>query len=364
MRLLVVGVVLALIHFFLYRRLVRATGLTGVAHKVATGTLVALFLITVVGFGAGVIFDTSWSRPMGWLGWTWMAVVFYLVLGLAVIGLLRLVRVLKKEWLPIASAILVAASVVTVAYGTVEASNVRVVEAEIAAPGLPPEFDGVRIAVVADLHVGPARGAEFTAEVVDLINAQRPDLVVLPGDLSDGTVELVGPDLAPLADLRAPLGVFGVAGNHEAYSDDVGDWLDHWASLGVRPLRNELAPVTRNGASISVAGVYDFSTPEPYGPDLQAALDGRSGYTILLAHQPRQLDDAAGENVDLMLAGHTHGGQMWPFMYAVKWVNGTVSGLARQGDTQLYTTVGAGAWGPPVRVGVPPEIVILTLTSR
>jgi predicted MPP superfamily phosphohydrolase len=179
----------------------------------------------------------------------------------------------------------------------------------------------------------------------------------------DGTVRLVGPDLAPFAQLNPPLGVFGAAGNHEAYADDVGDWLDFWAGLGIRPLRNELVSITRNGASIDIAGVYDYSTAAPYDPDLDKALEGRSGFVILVAHQPRQLAEAEDRDVDLQLSGHTHGGQLWPMRYFVKWVNGTVSGLDRRGDTQIYTTVGAGAWGPPVRVGARPEIVILTLRT-
>ena len=363
MELLIGATVLALVTFLLYRRLVRATGLQGRSRTAAVTVLVALAVVAVVGSASGTLVSPDWAWPIAWLGWTWVAVVLYLVLGIAVLALLQAVRILPKRWLPAASAALVVVSVVAVAYGAVEATRVRVVEAEIVDPALPPEFDGIRVALVSDFHVGPSRGAAFTEKVVQLVNDQRPDVVVLPGDLIDGKVDLVGPALEPLRELDAPLGTYGVAGNHEAYRDDVGDWLDFWSTLGIRPLRNESVPLTRDGATIALAGVYDYSTDEPYAPNLDAALTGRTGYTVLLAHQPRQVADAAEHDVDLQLSGHTHGGQIWPVHYLVGWVNGTVSGPSERGGTQLYTTVGVGTWGPPVRIGARPEVVILTLRS-
>ena len=363
MQLIVAATIFGLVTYLLYRRLIRATGLQGTVRVAAIVVLVSLSATTIVGAGSGNIFATSWARPIAWIGWTWAAVVFYLLLGLAVLGVLRLTRLLRPQWLPAASAVLVVVAVGAVGFGAVEATNLRVVSAEIVDPDLPPEFDGLEIAVVSDLHVGPSRGVGLTQDVVEMVNEQEPDLVVLPGDLTDGTVERVGADLDPLAQLRAPLGIYGVAGNHESYQDDVGAWLDRWATLGVTPLRNGSVPISRGDATIDIAGVYDYSTDAPYAPDLDATLARRTGYTVLIAHQPRQVADAAERDVDLQLSGHTHGGQMWPFNYVVGWVNGTVSGPSERGGTALYTTVGVGTWGPPVRIGAPPEIVILTLRT-
>jgi predicted MPP superfamily phosphohydrolase len=198
---------------------------------------------------------------------------------------------------------------------------------------------------------------------VDVINAQEPDLVAIVGDLVDGTVSKVAPDLEPLADLRAPMGIFGVSGNHEFYADDGGRWLDVWDRLGIATLRNQRVALRRGEATIDIAGIHDYSSPAPYEPDLSAALAGRdpSTFVMLLAHEPRQALEASDLGVDLQLSGHTHGGQMWPLRYLVPLQQPSVTGLDRIGNTVLYTTRGVGAWGPPVRVAAPPEITILEL---
>ncbi|MFE6924352.1 metallophosphoesterase [Nocardia sp. NPDC057663] len=368
LQMIVVGAGVALVHWLLYRRLVVATGVGGPARVAAAVLLGILWIVAVVAIGAGTVFAPGPVRPVVWLGQTWFAVLFYLLLGLLVIGVvLLIIRVTGSAYrvrvLQVLSALLVISSVGAVGYGVVEAEDIRVVESEARFANLPESFDGLRVAVVSDLHVGAARGPGFSDRVADLVNAQKPDLIVIPGDLIDGSIDLVGGDVAPLATLRAKYGVLGVAGNHEGYVDDVAAWLDFWETLGIETLRNEHTELSIDGATIEIAGVYDYDESAPYAPDLGAALDRTEPdrFTLLLAHQPRQVIEASERGVDLQLSGHTHGGQMWPFIYPVRWVNPTVSGWDRFGDLQIYTTVGAGAWGPPVRVGAPPEIAILTL---
>lgn len=374
-RVIVVGAVLALIHLLLYRRLVRATALSAVPARGAVVVLALLWLLALIGLGSGVSLDPAWSRLPAWWGLTWLAAMFYVLLGLLATGVVlligRLARVAvaspkdprRPKVLRAVYAVVVLAAVAVTGYGTFEARQVRVVNAQATLPGLPEQFDGLRVAIVADLHVGPSRGAEFTQQVVDLVNEQRPDLVVMPGDLIDGTVARVGGDLAPLAELDTPYGVFGAAGNHEGYADDVDAWLDHWESLGVTTLRNSRVEIERDGAYIDIAGVYDFSTGAPYDPDLPQTLEGKADdrFVLLIAHQPEQVLEASELGVDLQASGHTHGGQMWPVSTFVGLLNPTVRGLDQFADTRIYTTVGAGTWGPPVRVGVQPEIVILEL---
>jgi predicted MPP superfamily phosphohydrolase len=272
-------------------------------------------------------------------------------------------RDLRGRWVAWSSAALVVIVAVTVGYGLFEASRPQISEQHVAVSGLPEQFDGMRIALITDLHVGPARGAAFTRKVVDETNAQKPDLIILGGDLADGTIEHVGRDLEPLRDLRAPLGVFGVSGNHEYYADDGGSWLDFWETLGIRPLRNETVAIHRDGATLDLAGVYDATAPDPWEPDPDKALSGRDEGRVLiyLAHQPLQADDVQGRGVDLQLSGHTHGGQLWPFGYAVSVAQPVVTGLKNVGDVPVYVSRGAGAWGPPVRVMAPPEITMITL---
>ncbi|AWK72413.1 metallophosphoesterase [Rhodococcus oxybenzonivorans] len=379
-RVVVFGVVLALLTWWLHRRLVRATGLTRPWSVVVDVVLVVLWVLAVIGAGSGEVFDTGWARPPGFVGWAWLGALLYLVLGLLLVAIGSLVvRVVarlrhrgesadqvdlsRRRTLRLATSVVAVGAVVAAGYGVAEAARPRVVRVRVPLRRLPPEFEGVRVALVSDLHVGPARGVGFTREVVDVINAQKPDLVAIVGDLVDGTVSKVAPDLEPLADLRAPMGIFGVSGNHEFYADDGGRWLDVWERLGIATLRNQRVALRRGEATIDIAGIHDYSSPAPYEPDLSAALAGRdpSTFVMLLAHEPRQALEASDLGVDLQLSGHTHGGQMWPLRYLVPLQQPSVTGLDRIGNTVLYTTRGVGAWGPPVRVAAPPEITILEL---
>lgn len=363
----VAGVVLAALSWLLYRRLAVATGLGTLARRCVAGVLAVGWIASVVALGAGNAYSPEPVRPIVWFGMVWDAVIFYLLLGLAVIGVIllvaRLTRFDRRQLLTQALTVLVvAASIATVGRGVVEADNPSVVRTELHFADLPTQFDGFRIAVVADIHVGAARGAAFTRRAVTLVNDQHADLIAMPGDLLDGAVRHVSDDIDPIADLRAPHGVFVVAGNHEGYVDRPDNWLDYYEKLGLTTLRNTHRTVTLDGASIDVAGVYDFDATDP-APNVQAALAGRPSnrFTVLLAHQPLQGTAASEHGVDLQLSGHTHGGQMWPLNYLVGPINGTVWGYHRIGDLQMFTTRGVGAWGPPVRVGAPPDVTVVTL---
>jgi predicted MPP superfamily phosphohydrolase len=184
---------------------------------------------------------------------------------------------------------------------------------------------------------------------------------VITGDLVDGSVEQLGALTAPLKELHAKDGVFFVTGNHEYYSG-VDEWLAYLGELGIRVLRNERVPV----GPIDLAGVDDWSARSfghGHGADLSKALAGRDKErpVVLLAHQPQAIVEAEQHGVDLQLSGHTHGGQMFPWVYAVKLVTPYVAGLYQHKTSALYVSRGTGYWGPPVRVGAPAEITHLTL---
>ncbi|MFD4268565.1 metallophosphoesterase [Rhodococcus sp. NPDC058481] len=377
-RVLVFGAFLALVSWLLHRRLTRSVGLGPQGSRTVAVALAAAWALALVGLGSGEVFDPSWARGPAFAGWVWLAVMLYLALGLllvaAVSGASRLLPrhrggessgpgLTRRRLLRGATAAVVLGSFAAAAYGVGEAATPRVRHVRVPLRRLPAEFAGTRIALVTDLHVGPARGVGFTRKVVAAVAAQRPDLILLGGDLVDGTVAMVGADLAPLAELTAPLGVYGVSGNHEFYAGDGGRWLDLWDRLGIHTLRNARVELSRGGAVVDLAGIHDFTSPAPYEPDLRAALSGRDPdrFVVLLAHEPKQALEANELGVDLQLSGHTHGGQMWPLGYLVPLQQPSVTGLDRIGETVLYTSRGAGAWGPPVRVASPPEITILEL---
>ncbi|WP_413808959.1 metallophosphoesterase [Streptomyces sp. OE57] len=226
---------------------------------------------------------------------------------------------------------------------------------------LPRRAHGFRIAVVSDIHLGPILGRDHTRRVVEAVNRTNPDLVAVVGDLVDGSVADLGPAAEPLRALTARHGSYFVTGNHEYYSG-AAEWVDHVRELGLRPLENERTELP----GFDLAGVNDVAgESEGHGPDFGKALGDRdrSRASVLLAHQPVVIHDAVKAGVDLQLSGHTHGGQLWPGTYVAELANPTAAGLDRYGDTQLYVTRGAGAWGPPVRVGAPPDVTVVELAS-
>ncbi len=256
-----------------------------------------------------------------------------------------------------------AVAVGTVGYGTYGVlRGPRVKRVTVPLARLPRSAHGVRIAVVSDIHLGPVLGRDFCRRVVDTINSTQPDLIAVVGDLVDGSVKNLGPAAAPLAGLRARHGSYFVTGNHEYYSG-AAQWVAEVRELGLRPLENARTEL----AGFDLAGVNDVAgESEGQGPDFGRALGGRdtARAVVLLAHQPVQIHDAVRHGVDLQLSGHTHGGQLWPGNYVAELANPTVAGLERYGDTQLYVSRGAGAWGPPTRVGAPSDITVVELASR
>jgi predicted MPP superfamily phosphohydrolase len=256
-----------------------------------------------------------------------------------------------------------AAAVGTVGYGTygvLRGPKVKRVTVPLAK--LPRAAHGYRIAVVSDVHLGPVLGRGFAQKVVDTINSTQPDLIAVVGDLVDGSVKDLGPAAAPLAQLRARHGSYFVTGNHEYFSG-AEQWVEEVRRLGIDPLEN----ARREMPHFDLAGVNDVAGEEEgQGPDFAKALGDRdtARACVLLAHQPVQIHDAVEHGVDLQLSGHTHGGQLWPGNLIASGANPTLAGLDRYGDTQLYVSRGAGAWGPPTRVGAPSDITLIELASK
>ncbi|WP_030562395.1 metallophosphoesterase [Streptomyces aureocirculatus] len=244
-------------------------------------------------------------------------------------------------------------------YGVLRGPKIKRITVPLAK--LPRAAHGFRIAVVSDIHLGPVLGEGFARRVVDTINSTQPDLIAVVGDLVDGSVADLAPAARPLADLRARHGAFFVTGNHEFFSG-AEQWVDHVRSLGLRPLENARTELPY----FDLAGVNDVQGEEEgEGPDFEKALGDRdpTRASVLMAHQPVVIHDAVEHGVDLQLSGHTHGGQLWPNNFVADLANPTLAGLERYGDTQLYVTRGAGAWGPPVRVGAPSDITVVELAS-
>jgi len=265
------------------------------------------------------------------------------------------------------SAIVVIVAVMAVTlFGVLNARRTaRVVERDIALRNLPAPLEGFSIVQLSDIHVGPTIKQGYIDAIVKRVNELSPDLVVITGDLVDGSVADLTGDIAPLAQVSARHGVYVVTGNHEYYSG-ADSWIAEFERLGMKVLLNRHVQLEHSGARLVLAGIADYSA-ELFRPshrsDPVAALAGAPNDVprILLAHQPRSAKAALEVGCDLQLSGHTHGGQFWPWMHFVRWQQPWVAGLQRVGEMQIYISRGTGYWGPPLRFGAPSEITRIRL---
>ncbi|MFE0592118.1 metallophosphoesterase [Micromonospora echinospora] len=404
------ALVTGLIHLYLWKRLVRDTTRPGRWRRIGTVTVLVLAVlvpVTMVGTQAGLYW-------LAWPGYLWLAVMFYLLVVLVALEAPMLVArlVLRRRVVAAEPTAAAPEPALVGAAGTADppaADAVRqpdhdpsrrlllargaAIFAGLTATGvtgygirtalgppqldrvqiplakLPRSMDGLRIATVSDIHLGPLRGRAHTERIVAAINRLDADLVAVVGDLVDGSVAELGEAAAPLRDLRSRFGSFFVTGNHEYYSG-VEEWVQEVDRLGLRVLQNERLEIAARGGVLDLAGVNDPSgeggTGLAAGPDYAAALGDRdtSRPVVLLAHQPVAALEASKFDVDLQLSGHTHGGQIVPFNLAVRLEQPVVSGLGEVDGTKVYVTNGAGFWGPPVRVGAEPQITLVELRSR
>ncbi len=242
-------------------------------------------------------------------------------------------------------------------YGVFNASWTRITRTTVQLANLPPQWRGRTAALVSDLHLGHVRNGSFLRRMVSKIVGEQPDVIFIAGDLYDGTAIDAGRAAEPLSKLTAPHGVFFVAGNHEQFGDD-SKYLQAVAAAGVRVLTNEKVEV--NG--LQIVGVpYRNATR---GGDLTVVLDSirldRGRASILLTHAPDHPQSAEAAGISLQLSGHTHIGQFVPWSWLARRIyRQFVYGLSKIGNMQVFTSSGAGTWGPPLRLGSNPEIVIL-----
>ncbi|MGH3881377.1 MAG: metallophosphoesterase [Actinophytocola sp.] len=406
---IILGALFALMHWYLWKRLVKDTTRPGRTRRAATIATVLLALLVFATLTLGREISPAVAQWFTWPGYTWFALMFYLFV---ITLLLELPRLALRGWVrrrpleatatsPAAPSAepdsepdsepeadsdaeparpvdpsrrlflargfgLVAGVAATSVTGVGMANALGppdVLRVPVTLRRLDPTLAGFRIAVVSDIHLSSLLGRSHTERIVRMINESSPDLVAIVGDLVDGSVEELGSAAAPLADLAPREGSFFVTGNHEYFVDPDG-WIRELDRLGVHTLRNEGTTITRGSGSLDLAGVTDVNgRSRDDGPDFDRALADRTpdSPVVLLAHQPVQVSDAASHGVDLQLSGHTHGGQMYPFHHVVSIAQPSLAGLTKVDDTWLYVTRGAGFWGPPVRVGAPPDISLIEL---
>ncbi len=371
------------VHYYLWLRMVRDTGLVSPWREIATVVLVILFVSLPLVFILGRALPFDIFRIVSFAPYTWLGAMMLFFFAFLSIDLVKAVFFVAKKIAGSGTAapdlgrrmalgqIIAGTTVLTVAgaatAGVVQAVRKAVVtRVSISLRGFPETLNGLKIVQISDLHIGITVGRRWLEEVVERVNALQPDLIAITGDLIDGLVERLRQEIEPLGDLKAKLGAYFVTGNHEYYSG-VDRWIAEVEGLGIRVLRNEAISVGEGEEIFYLAGVDDYSAAgmaPGHGQNIPRAVKDvpKDKSVVLLAHQPKAVHEAAEHGIDLVLSGHTHGGQIFPFSLLVALQQTYNKGLHRHSDTtQIYVNQGTFMWGPPMRLGTECEITELIL---
>jgi uncharacterized protein len=339
-------------------------------------TYIILFWAAVSSFIAGEFLEhTHPSAASEWIyriGAFWIAFMLYLFLIALFIDIVRIINYffhfipeLSSSAQFIAGLAVLAIVSLLILFGHLNAINPRIKEISLSIFKQVSGWNKMKLVMVSDIHLGALVGEEREKKLVGLINKQQPDLVILCGDIVDGDIgEVLRKNLGRhIQEIKAPLGMYAIPGNHE-YIGGIAKTLPYLESINIRVLRDQTVTLP-NG--IQLVGRDDrdgermANIPRKTLSQLLVGID-RTKPVFVLNHQPVNLDEAAKEGVDLHLSGHTHNGQLWPLNYMTKAIYEDSWGLLKKGDTNFYVSSGFGTWGPPVRTGNTPEIVVFNLT--
>ncbi len=310
------------------------------------------------------------------VGPSWMIVVLYLFMAILLIDLLRLANhwlhffpswvtadYAKTKLITFFSVVGVVCAICIWGYYKFVNPTVNTLEVRVHKPAMGDKKE-LRIVMASDLHLGNIIGKGRLAKFVELINAQKPDIILLSGDIVDGDIRpVIAKNLhEELQQLQASMGVYGVLGNHEYIGrhsgGKLGTTIAYLQKSGIRILRDEVLDV---GSNLTIVGRDDRSNDNRKElHELTDSLD-KQHTIVLLDHQPYHLEQAEECEADLALYGHTHDGQLWPVSYFVGRMYELVQGYKQKGDTHIYVSAGLGLWGPPFRIGTESELLVVTL---
>jgi uncharacterized protein len=328
------------------------------------GVGVAMWAIFIIGRLVERGGEGAFARAIEFLGMTWFAAIFLAFSCFLAVDIVTGFGFLLPRQTPYLRGAACVAGVALTAIALVQGLRAPVVnEYEVFLPGLPKELDGTVIIALSDLHLGSQIGEQWLDARVAQVDAQRPDIVILLGDIFEGHGLPRDGMVQTMSRIDAPLGRWAVLGNHEFYGAR-GGGMPPFEEAGFKLLRNRWVEI-RPG--LILAGVDDLTSSRRFGQSgdlVSKALAGKPpGAAVLLSHTPWQADTAADAGANLMLSGHTHGGQIWPFGYLVQRIYPMLAGRYEVDGMTVLVTRGAGTWGPRMRLWAPGEILRVTLRS-
>lgn len=356
----------ALIHWYV---LVRLSSVPGIAGHVPTWVLVVASVLLGSAYIVSRLMERfgldGFSHVLEYVGANWVGIVFLLMICFLAADLVSGFGFLLVRWVPaIRLGALVSAGVL-IAISLVQAVRAPVVtDYEVRMPGLPASADGTVLVVASDMHLGPMLGQRWAGARAEQIQSLRPDVLLLVGDICEAPRDTHDEWLPTLQKFRAPHGVFVVTGNHEFYAGP-RPIVELFGRAGFRVLHDEAVEAL---PGLTVAGVEDVAfrhrgTNES-GQAVDRALANRaSGATVFLSHTPVLADRAAKGGAGLMLSGHTHNGQIWPFRYLVRLAFPLLNGRYDVNGMTVLVGRGTGTWGPRMRLWRRGELLRVRLRS-
>jgi len=346
----------------------RFASLPAVARRVPRRWLIGIGVALWAGLSAALVLAHdgagALTGSLELIGMTAMASLFLATVPLLALDLVTGFGLLLPRKAPVLRrAALVAGGVMSVVALVQGFRSPAVSSFEVSLPGLPAALDGTVLVAMSDLHLGAQLDARWLAARVAQVEALRPDLLVLLGDLFEGHGRPQGELLPGLSRLSAPLGVWAVTGNHELHGrdDSTQRVVDR---AGIQLLRDRWVEVRPGLILAGVDGLDHERRPDERGDAISRALAGRPpGATVFLSHNPWQVETAARAGVGLMLSGHTHGGQIWPFDLLVRVAYPLLAGRYRVDGMTVLVCRGTGTWGPRMRLWRRSEILRVVLRS-
>jgi hypothetical protein len=349
-------------HLFLYKTIVFSFGLENSSAifylRIIFGIFSIIFIIATIIVSQ---YSNIFSKALYVLSSSWLGFFNFLFLASILFWVAYLISI--KFSLALSSqcigAIFFIIAIIVGIYGIINANNLRMENVSINLKNLPEYWKGKKVIWVSDVHLGPVRRFEFAQEVADKIQQQNPDLVFIGGDFFDGGISDIDDFTKPFSKISTPDGIYFITGNHEEFSNDYV-YLDAIKKAGIKVLNGEMVDV--KGLQIIGVDWKDAENQQKYEAVLDKIILDKNLPSILLKHAPTNLQIASDKGISLQISGHTHVGQIFPWNLMVKLIYQDYSyGLRKLDGMQVYTSSGAGTWGPPMRVGNYPEIVVMKL---
>ena len=358
------SIVLALLHFVVYKTVVSILTLS-FTWRLITLIVLAVFCFSfIISIVLNFNFNNLFTRIYYTISATWLGFAFYFLLASVLYAVtLLLFRIfdisISLQWFGVFCFIL---AIIVGIYGVIHANYIYIKNVNIALPNLPTVWQSKRAVFISDIHLGAIYGQNFSADIVTKINQINPDIVFIGGDLYDGSKVDEFEIIKPFTDLHPVLGTYFITGNHEEFRDDTV-FLNAIKSTGIHVLDDEM--VTIEGLQLIGVDDRDSTNALKFKSILSSLNINKNEPSILLKHQPLQLDIAAKAGISFQVSGHTHKAQVFPLNILFNlFYRGYDYGLKMYDNMVVFTSSGVGTWGPPMRMGTDNEIIVITFLAK